>query len=760
MKRGRVILISFSLVLILSLSLVSAGWFSNFFGKMTGRVTDSAEICPDFNNDGIVNNTDYDLFVIEFNQPVTDNNEEYDLNSDGEINFSDYVLFAKEFGKECSVVSDFEDSVEPETSAPLQPEPNVTSTEPNSTSTESSTVPEICPDFNNDGIVNDTDYTLFSDNYNKPVTSETAMYDLNSNGKIDFADYVIFAKNSGRNCVSSFAENKNSENSSAVRAGKPTIGCIGIECEERIPSDFNDDGCVDNSDREFADKEISEWIEKMKSIPVQYKEPDCTRTKDVADEFCKRLLENRDDYFQVSSNTFEIKRSTQTMGVYLPSGNLVPNVRAGYDFFNIIECQYFVEGSGKARFEKYVGRKLNVANGAALVSACYQEVDSDSGAGYLREAYDQGRLVKKGPLAIEVKGNMAYLTNEFFSRGSYDDESLKRFDELFSKYNLDGGYDSEGVRKWLNFMWDADDKSEFDKHLGEGCIFERVEEQQFISGDFDNNGCVGFSDFLSFSQIFGTEKKIISIGSAKKYNPLMDFDGDSKINFADFLAFSKVYGSGCDANQRSLDINLLEGQPAPKKAVNCQDYSSEERRSECWIIRAGIDGDDSLCGNIIDSENEQNEENLKFVCAQKANWKNYEVLINFADYPSPASYAIDRFSVDESGIYVALFWPHEGIEKYDFLGNPLGAVDTMPENPLPFCGSPYCSVSPPVYISFNYGGQSYGYGYSGLFKDDLILNSPPQLRGGVKQVAVLDEVYVWIDQQIGKLKINRLGYKD
>jgi len=38
MKRGRVSLVLFSLVLILSLSLVSAGWFSDFFGRATGKV--------------------------------------------------------------------------------------------------------------------------------------------------------------------------------------------------------------------------------------------------------------------------------------------------------------------------------------------------------------------------------------------------------------------------------------------------------------------------------------------------------------------------------------------------------------------------------------------------------------------------------------------------------------------------------------------------------------------------------------------------
>ena len=68
MKKSLVIATCFSLVLILSLSIVSAGWFGDFVSDLWNRVIGGGvlmapgDVCvlgsPDLNNDGIVNGTD------------------------------------------------------------------------------------------------------------------------------------------------------------------------------------------------------------------------------------------------------------------------------------------------------------------------------------------------------------------------------------------------------------------------------------------------------------------------------------------------------------------------------------------------------------------------------------------------------------------------------------------------------------------------------------------------------------------------------
>ncbi len=59
-------------------------------------------------------------------------------------------------------------------------------------------------------------------------------------------------------------------------------------------------------------------------------------------------------------------------------------------------------------------------------------------------------------------------------------------------------------------------------------------------GDFDNNGIVGFPDFLLFVGVFGTYS-----GDAN-YNALMDMDDNDVIGFPDFLLFVGVFGTTCD----------------------------------------------------------------------------------------------------------------------------------------------------------------------------------------------------------------------
>lgn len=150
-----------------------------------------------------------------------------------------------------------------------------------------------------------------------------------------------------------------------------------------------------------------------------------------------------------------------------------------------------------------------------------------------------------------------------------------------------------------------------------------------IQSDFNNDGCVGFEDFVGFSSAYGSKQGDViydnnpvenSLSFKKNVNSKIiskfDFNSDGEINFPDFVTFSQNYGKGCDEVQPELDTGQLGQQAATKTTVDCDAYSLEEQRNECWIIKAGL-GDASLCENIIDSESEQNQENLKCICNKK-----------------------------------------------------------------------------------------------------------------------------------------------
>lgn len=56
------------------------------------------------------------------------------------------------------------------------------------------------------------------------------------------------------------------------------------------------------------------------------------------------------------------------------------------------------------------------------------------------------------------------------------------------------------------------------------------------SPDFDNDGEVGFSDFLIFASKFGAE------AGQEKYDAACDLNEDGSINFPDFLLFARQFG--------------------------------------------------------------------------------------------------------------------------------------------------------------------------------------------------------------------------
>ena len=57
------------------------------------------------------------------------------------------------------------------------------------------------------------------------------------------------------------------------------------------------------------------------------------------------------------------------------------------------------------------------------------------------------------------------------------------------------------------------------------------------SADFDGDGTVGFSDFLTFAGAFG------SIRGDSRYEAQFDLDGDGSVAFSDFLIFAGAFGS-------------------------------------------------------------------------------------------------------------------------------------------------------------------------------------------------------------------------
>lgn len=57
------------------------------------------------------------------------------------------------------------------------------------------------------------------------------------------------------------------------------------------------------------------------------------------------------------------------------------------------------------------------------------------------------------------------------------------------------------------------------------------------AADFDNDGVVGFTDFLIFLRSFGSQS------GDENHNPSTDFDGNGATNFSDFMSFSTHYGT-------------------------------------------------------------------------------------------------------------------------------------------------------------------------------------------------------------------------
>ena len=82
--------------------------------------------------------------------------------------------------------------------------------------------------------------------------------------------------------------------------------------------------------------------------------------------------------------------------------------------------------------------------------------------------------------------------------------------------------------------------------LGRGGPIERLHlnvDVELLSGpvapspDFDGDGLVGFSDFLTFAEHFGTRQ------GDGQYDARIDLDSDGAIGFSDFLIFAEAFGA-------------------------------------------------------------------------------------------------------------------------------------------------------------------------------------------------------------------------
>ena len=72
--------------------------------------------------------------------------------------------------------------------------------------------------------------------------------------------------------------------------------------------------------------------------------------------------------------------------------------------------------------------------------------------------------------------------------------------------------------------------------------------------DFDGDGTVGFSDFVSFAGVFGSSE------SDEKYEAKYDLNGDGEIGFSDFVIFAQNFGKEVPSPVVTIpDANLRRG---------------------------------------------------------------------------------------------------------------------------------------------------------------------------------------------------------
>ncbi len=96
--------------------------------------------------------------------------------------------------------------------------------------------------------------------------------------------------------------------------------------------------------------------------------------------------------------------------------------------------------------------------------------------------------------------------------------------------------------------------------VGLGIVFAGlafVYAQTAADADFDGDGKVGFSDFVSFAGKFGTSQ------GDGRYEAKYDLDGDGQVGFGDFVAFAGFFGQSAVPNEAPI-LERIGDQGVPK----------------------------------------------------------------------------------------------------------------------------------------------------------------------------------------------------
>ena len=94
--------------------------------------------------------------------------------------------------------------------------------------------------------------------------------------------------------------------------------------------------------------------------------------------------------------------------------------------------------------------------------------------------------------------------------------------------------------------------------------------------DFDEDGVVGFADFLQFAGRFGTQQ------GDEAYDDSFELDGDGAIGFSDFLILASVFG---EAVPRSVRMNI----DFPLRAISASgNWGDTGFFADRWIAGGGV----------------------------------------------------------------------------------------------------------------------------------------------------------------------------
>ena len=209
-----------TILFVLALLLVQNTMAITTSGPVAGTPDEPSLPDADFNNDGVVDLTDFFIFTDNFGGDLA----EYDLNNDGIVNLTDFFLFVDNYGMgsepehqpilgctDSNALNYNSEATQDNGSCQyLQPEPEQ----------------ETNPDFNGDGRVDYDDFFLFADRFGS---------NINNDGRVDYDDFFLFADGFGETVTQPITP--------------PPIGQPATE--QPATADLNGDGVIN-----FADFEI------------------------------------------------------------------------------------------------------------------------------------------------------------------------------------------------------------------------------------------------------------------------------------------------------------------------------------------------------------------------------------------------------------------------------------------------------------------------------------------------------------------------